>query len=409
MKSKARRSHLHLNDLRGASRLSIDAVLGITSLVEAMHATIAQPALPLGNGGKESARGISGLVYRSIRGVTRLVGGSIETVLQTLAPAIGEMESSEEREAVRAAINGVVGDHLLASNNPLAIPMQLRCDGIAVPLTKAALASKFADAGGRVAILVHGLCMNDLQWRRNGHDHGQLLRDAGMTTLYLHYNTGRHVSENARDFAHLLNSLFELWPVPITELNLLCHSMGGLVTRSACHVAGEEGLPWLTKLGKLMFLGTPHHGAPMEQGGNWIDIGLQLSPYSKAFSRLTKVRSSGITDLRHGNLLDADWHGRDRFQRSPPPASSVPLPAKVACYAAAATMAKDAADCQRGLLGDGLVMVPSALGKHKNPARSLRIPAARQWVGYGMNHWDLLSRPEVAEQIHNWLAEPSNR
>jgi hypothetical protein len=185
--------------------------------------------------------------------------------------------------------------------------------------------------------------------------------------------------------------------------------MGGLVTRSACHVAGEEGLPWLTKLGKLMFLGTPHHGAPMEQGGNWIDIALQLSPYSKAFSRLTKVRSSGITDLRHGNLLDADWHGRDRFQRSPPPASSVPLPAKVACYAAAATMAKDAADCQRGLLGDGLVMVPSALGKHKNPARSLQIPAARQWVGYGMNHWDLLSRPEVAEQIHNWLAEPSNR
>lgn len=405
MKDHSRRSHLHLDDVRGAGRLGIDAVLGITALVETMHATIARPTLPLGKGGKDAAGGISGLVYRSIRGVTRLVGGSIDSVLNVLAPAIGELKSSEEREAMRAAINGVVGDHLLASANPLAIPLQFRVNGTAVTLSKAGVATAFPNAGGRIAIVVHGLCMNDLQWQRKGHDHGQILRDAGITTLYLHYNTGRHVSENGRDFAHALNTLLDVWPLPVSEITLLCHSMGGLVSRSACQVADEEKLPWLALLKKAIFLGTPHHGAPMEQGGNWIDVALELSPYSRAFSRLTKVRSSGITDLRHGNLLDADWHGRDRFERSPPPARSVPLPAHVACYAAAATLQQDAQDRPRSLLGDGLVLVPSALGKHKNPARSLKFPDERQWVGYGMNHWDLLDRPEVAQKIRNWLAE----
>ena len=38
--------------------------------------------------------GISGLVYKTIRGVTRVVGGSIEALLGLLAPALGQLRRS---------------------------------------------------------------------------------------------------------------------------------------------------------------------------------------------------------------------------------------------------------------------------------------------------------------------------
>jgi hypothetical protein len=57
-----------------------------------------------------------------------------------------------------------------------------------------------------------------------------------------------------------------------------------------------------------------------------------------------------------------------------------------------------------GLLGDGLVPVDSALGRHKDPRRTLAFPKSRQWVGYGLSHFDLLNEPTVYEQIKQWLA-----
>ncbi len=108
--------------------------------------------------------------------------------------------SSSEREAVLAVLNGVLGDYLEATGNPLAIPMQRRCGGHPLTITRKALAAAFPEAGGKVVVLLHGLCMNNLQWQRDGHDHGAALaRDAGYTPLYLNYNTGRHVSTNGRD------------------------------------------------------------------------------------------------------------------------------------------------------------------------------------------------------------------
>jgi hypothetical protein len=59
--------------------------------------------------------------------------------------------------------------------------------------------------------------------------------------------------------------------------------------------------------------------------------------------------------------------------------------------------------CRRSF-GDGIVPVNGALGRHEDPGLTLSF--ARQWVGYGMNHWDLLSRPTVYEQIKHWIAAP---
>ena len=180
--------------------------------------------------------------------------------------------------------------------------------------------------------------------------------------------------------------------------------MGGLVARSACHYAAAEGRAWLRALSKLAFLGTPHHGAPLERGGNWVDVILEATPYAAPFARLGKLRSAGITDLRYGNVLDEDWKGRDRFARTRDTRKPVPLPDGVQCFAMAATTGKKSGDLFDRLLGDGLVPVASALGRHENPRRSLSFPESRQWIGYGMKHLDLLGRSEVSRQLVHWLA-----
>jgi pimeloyl-ACP methyl ester carboxylesterase len=292
------------SDLQGAGRLVTDAVVGVTDIVEAMHRSIAERAGVVGPPPKGPTRGVTGLVYRSIRSVTRVVGWGLDAALPRLAPVLGKEAESSQREAVVSAVNGVLGDHLVATGNPLAIPMSLRQGGVPLALEGAALSKAFPEAGGKLLVLVHGLCMNDLQWRREGHDHGAALaRELGLSPLYLHYNSGCHIATNGREFAQLLERLLQAWPVPVEQLVLIGHSMGGLVCRSACAHAAQEGMHWLRQLDAMVFLGTPHHGAPLERAGSKVDAVLDFSPYTAPFSRLGRIRSAGIQDLRHGRVL----------------------------------------------------------------------------------------------------------
>lgn len=396
------------SDLRGAARLVTDATAGLTDLVEAMHERIARlPGVPPP---KREGRtgGVTGLVYKTIRGVTRVVGGSIEALLGLLAPALGSDDPIPEREALIAVLNGVLGDYLAATANPLATPMALRRDGRALQVDSALLATSLPDATGRVLVMIHGLCMNDLQWSREGHNHGAALgRDLGFTPVYLHYNSGLHVSINGHALAQQLEHLIEQWPQPVERFVLLGHSVGGLLARSALHYGAQADHRWPSRLSDMVFLGTPHHGAPLERAGNWVDIVLGATPYARPFARLGKVRSAGITDLRHGNLLDEDWVGRDRFARGADRRQHVPLPQDVRCYAVAASIGQRTADLKNRLLGDGLVPLDSALGRHRDPARCLQFAEDRQWIGYGVGHLDLLKHPELYAQLLRWLA-PGN-
>mgnify|MGYP003374623575 CR=1 FL=1 len=391
-------------DLRGAARLATDATAGLTNLVEAMHERIAR--LP-GSGGTLDGRtgGISGLVYKTIRGVTRVAGGSIEALLGLLAPALGSYGEGRERDAIVAALNGVLGDYLVATGNPLATPMELRHAGHALTLEREALAAALPAAGGRLAVLVHGLCMNDLQWQRDGHDHGAALaRDLGYAPVYLRYNSGLHVSINGRAFAQQLARLIEAWPQPLQRVVVIGHSMGGLVTRSALHYATQAQQPWVPRLDDLFFLGTPHHGAPLERAGHWVDLVLGATPYAAPFARLGKVRSAGITDLRHGHLLDEDWVGRDRFARGGDRRQPVLLPENLRCYALAASLGAQGGALKERLLGDGLVPLASALGQHADPRLDLRLPADRRWIAWESSHLDLLGSSAVYEQIRARVA-----
>jgi len=404
----AKKPRVSAADLRGLNRLTIDGIAGIVDLVEAMHYNIAKVPGILAEPKRGRTTGITGLVYRGIRGVIGLVGHGLDKLLARLEPLLGERSTWPGREALLAALNGVLGDYLAASSNPLAITMALRRGGIALPGERAPLAAAIPQAGGKLVMLLHGLCMNDLQWMRKGHEHGAALaRDLAYTPVYLRYNSGLHISTNGRAFAELLESLVQCWPVPLTEVVLIGHSMGGLVARSACHYGALARHEWVRRVDKLVFLGTPHHGAPLERGGNWVDMLLGSSPYSAPLARLGKIRSAGITDLRFGNLLDDDWNKRDRFERGGDVRLAVPLPEGIACYAIAATTGKKPGDLTDTLIGDGIVPLESALGRHTNPRLALNFDESRQWVARGINHLDLLSRPEVYAQIKRWLAGPS--
>jgi pimeloyl-ACP methyl ester carboxylesterase len=405
-----KKRQVHAADLRGANRLTIAGIAGVVDLVEAMHHNIAIVPRMIAGSNEDRTTGITRLVYRSIHGVVGLVGHGLDSLLARLMPLLGERSTWPGREALLAALNGVLGDYLEASNNPLAITMCLRRGGIALPGEREPLAAAIPQAGGKLVVLLHGLCMNDLQWKHKRHDHGAALaRDLGYTPVYLHYNSGLHISTNGRAFAEQLETLVRLWPVPLTELVLIGHSMGGLVARSAFHYGALARHEWARRVDKLVFLGTPHHGAPFERGGNWVDILLGLSKYSAPLARIGKIRSAGITDLRFGNLVDEDWNKRDRFARSGDRRVAVPLPEGVGCFAIGATTGKTASDLSGKLLGDGIVPLASALGRHANPRLALPFDESRQWVAHGTNHLDLLSRTEVYARIKRWLtATPRN-
>jgi len=393
------------SDLRGASRLIVDAVLGVTGIVESMHRNISGLAPIVGASRRGGTKGITGLVYGSVRGVSRGVGLGLDAALTLLAPLLKSRGTSARREAVLAVLNGVLGDHLDASNNPLAISMSLRKSGRPLTLDRRALGEDFPCPSTKLVVFVHGLCLSDLQWHRRGHDHGALLgRDLDYTPLYLRYNSGRHISTNGRELADLLEQLAREWPVPVHELVVIGHSMGGLVARSACHYARIDRHTWPRHLRKIVFLGTPHHGAPLERAGNWVNILVGISPYTAPFARLGKVRSAGVKDLRYGNIVDADWQAIGTEQAHDP-RQPVPLPASVKCFAIAATRQLQSGRPHTRLRGDGLVPVKSALGEHVNAALALSIPASHQSICYGLNHFDLLSSGEVYDRIHHWLSD----
>ncbi len=387
------------SELRGISQLSVDAVVGVTNIAESLHSSILRMGGLLGKPGKPT-RGVTGLVYRNVRGITKLVGKGIDLPLRLLADDETFYSVGARGEALRSALNGVLGDHLAARENPLAIRMQMR-HGVE-PIDVPGLQKRVEDSGGRLFIFIHGLCMNDNHWQSDTFSFpASLEQGLKVSPVFLHYNTGRHISDNGRELATLINELMEEVPA-IRELNIIAHSMGGLVIRSACHYAKEQNYSWPGKLKKAVFLGTPHHGAPMEKVGNLIDLALETNAYSSPFARLGKIRSSGITDLRHGYIVEDDWAGKDRFEYRRDRRYPVPLPAGVDCMAIAAVW--HGKSKLAGSLGDGLVTVQSALGRHSDPALDIQIPEARRHVVSGIHHMDLMRHPDVYGLIRQHLA-----
>lgn len=364
-------SFLQASDLRATAKLVMEATLGVTALVEQVHARAATlPGLKAG----PRTGGLSGRVYAGVRGLTRLVGGGLDLALAGLEPALRRLDPalpSKEREAVRAALNGVLGDHLAAQHNPLAVRLQLQGrDG------------ETRSPRGAV-LMLHGLCMNHRQWRQQDADLGEALAaHLGLTPLWLHYNSGLPIADNGALLAAELQSLAAAWPGGLQRLVLVGHSMGGLLARSALHQARQQGLPWAAAVSDLICLGSPHGGAPLERIGHGIDSLLAALPYAAPFTRLSRLRSAGILDLREGRVL--------------PEGAAAPLPAGVCCHAIAGRLTGAGR-----VLGDGLVTVNSALGRHRDAERALAFDNTATLDGLG--HLALMHDAAVQAKLIDWL------
>lgn len=392
--------------LQGINRLLTEAIVKTTDLVENVHRRIVHspvlPSTPI----QDLITTIAGFTYNNVRRGATLVGSGIDLALGQLADKIGSVKSSEQREFMRSILNGVIGDYLAAQNNPLQISMHFRQQHQVIPLTKTGLKNTFPNNSGKILLLIHGSCMTDWQWTRLEHNHGEALGKAlDYTPVYLNYNSGLHISTNGQELAKQLEQLVDNWSVPVTELTILAHSMGGLVARSAVYYGQQQQRSWVASLQKMLFLGTPHHGAPLEKMGNYLDSLLAATYYTKPFAQLAKIRSAGVTDLRYGNITDDAWQQYDQFKRNGDHRPAISLPTDVECFSIAAMVGTTADTKIARLRGDNLVSLSSALGQHEQTERTLQFAETHTWIAFEHNHLDLLSSPQVYEQLRQWMNE----
>ena len=249
-----------------------------------------------------------------------------------------------------AVLNGAVGDYLSRTDNALATPMDC------LDLGRGKVSS-------RAVVLIHGLMNTEAVWSfPDGQDYGSMLaRDFGLTPRYVRYNTGLAISENGAALSRTLDGLVASWPVPLEELLLLGHSMGGLVARAACHVASlEAGSRWLPLVRRAIYVGTPHRGAPMERVGRVVAKVLSTidDPVTRLIGEIANLRSDGIKDLG-----DADLRLEDRARRTDSISlrdarHPVPLLPSIRHLLVAGTISNE--PWVSALFGDTIVPVPSA-------------------------------------------------
>jgi pimeloyl-ACP methyl ester carboxylesterase len=371
------------SEVTAIGELTGQALAGAGGLARDVHAAIARRVFaavgPAGAPVRVIHDGVAGLTYGSVRmALGAAPRGAALAFAATRSEALPLADSPRGRLAL-GLLNGYRGDTLATTRSALALTMSIRRHGGELPLERAALARALPNAAPRVVLFLHGLGETDAAWRRRADEHGpgygaRLQRDLGHTPIDLRYNSGRPISDNGRALAALLEELCDAWPVPIEELALVGHSMGGLVARSACHHGRRDGRRWTSVVRHVICLGSPHRGAPLEKSVHALGWALHQAPETRPFARLVNARSAGIKDLRHGGRA-----GEDR------------VPPRVRVSSLAATVTRRPRHPVGVLVGDLLVRVPSAAG------------TGGPRLG-GLNHFDLLNHPAVYEQIRDRLA-----
>jgi pimeloyl-ACP methyl ester carboxylesterase len=356
------------DEMRALTRLAAEELREATGGIGGVHRAIADRAFVGGGASKALHDGIAGAVYAAVRGGMTVAGRAAEA-----SPSVREPRGV--RPALLGVLNGLRGDALERERSPLALGMT----------------AHGGEGSPRLAVFVHGLFETELAWRHGGGPtYGErLAADHDLAPVHVRYNSGRHVSENGRSLADLLAA----WPHPLEQVVLVGHSMGGLVARSACHVAGERGDDWVRHVTHVVSLGSPHTGAPLESAVHYAAAALGVLPETKPFARGLRRRSAGIRDLRRGSLVDEDWRDRDPDALRAAACREVPLLDGVTHCFVAATITRNPRHPVARVLGDWLVLEASASHRAQESLH----------VG-GAHHLALLNHPQVYERLSEWLA-----
>jgi pimeloyl-ACP methyl ester carboxylesterase len=353
--------------------------------------------------------GVSTIAYSSTRLGVRALPAAIGAVAAELGPPSADsVHASTRGHFVLNALNGFWGDRLAEQRASLAPPLSIRThDGELRRLSDNVLHDVGEHATGRIVLFVHGLCENDRFWWFGAEKHhgdprvtyGSMLHEHGWTPLYVSYNSGLHISANGRELADRIEAIVAGWPVPVEEIAIVGHSMGGLVARSAANQGAALGQAWITGLRHIVGLGAPHHGAPLERFVNAGTHAMSRLPETRPLAIWLNRRSVGIKDLRYGAIVDEDWWGVDPDERLVDRRTATALLPGVTYSAASATLSRRS----DGLLAhDLLVQHRSAHGIH--PTRRIAFAADRSFHMGRKTHFDLLNDPLVHEQLRVWLA-----
>ncbi len=390
--------------LEGLAQLVSTSLMGIDELVQLINSEMLKTTLGLSE--QQSRR------FQKLPRVQNLYQWSYDAIQKSghyfLAPSLRHVIERFPRlhdkpltpslHFLLGILNGILGDYLLKQHNPIALPMVLYDHYGAVHR---------GDVKGRVIIFVHGLCMNHLDWstvQNPGIPERLLSQRDQKTLLYLNYNTGRRISANGRSFANTLQELVQNNP-DITSIDLIGHSMGGLVARSALFYGKQNLHDWLDLIDRLVCIGSPHHGAALERFGFSLQEKLGRFPFVKIIGHLGNIRSCGILDLRHGSVRDDDWeHLEARIGLMDDNRKPAPLPSHIKTFLIAGTLESENSKSKAlNVIGDYLVSIKSALGEHPNPRLRLKLPDSHKAVFYGLNHFDIQFHASVAEQVIEWF------
>lgn len=304
-----------------------------------------------------------------------------------------------------SVLNAMVGDHLHARGNPLAIEMACHHAGHPLRLTRAALKRAYPDATAKICVLVHGLGCNEGIWSyaaasgERGLSYGSMLRDRlRYTPIYVRYNTGLSVAANGALLTTLLARLHAAWPVRTAEIVLIGHSMGGLLLRCACDLARQRRTAWVAKVKRAIYLGTPHDGADLEKIAQLAAATLQRVPnlVTRLIADVMNVRSRGVKDLGFDVSRNRDGNGE----------GGIPWLASAHHHLIAGTVTGDPRHPAALILGDALVRPPPA-SVRMAPARKGARPAGDNISLFsGIRHLRLAHDPRVYAQIERWCAGP---
>lgn len=398
------------DEWQAAGRLAGQGLAAVVGIVRDTHRAVARRVEDASPEAAAEAiaveRAVSSRIYDVVAGAHRDLPVAAAEIAAIAAPG-SSPTGSRAGAAVQAAVNALWGDRIEAQAGELAIAMALRADGSDLPLDPDALVAAFPAASGDIVVFVHGLGEDERAWHLpyagDPTSYGERLAvDGAYSALELRYNTGRHVSDNGRDLDALLEDLLRVWPVPVTSLSLVGHSMGGLVARSAAHQGSERATLWTQRLRTVATLGTPHLGAPLERAAHVVDRALRLAPESEPVGRILANRSAGIKDLRYGALLQQDWTGEDPDEFLRDRCADVPFLHHVTYCWVSASLTSDPDHPLGQLLGDGLVRYGSASGNGHHTRTGFPIDNGSHVAGIG--HLRLLNHPAVFEQLRGWLS-----
>jgi pimeloyl-ACP methyl ester carboxylesterase len=380
------------DELAALARLTLDELGGAVAGIGRIHKAVADRAFGASGPGAKPARVVHDEIARRVYGGLRVGASAVGRAASVAVAGRPPISIAPRGAALIAAIDGLIGDVLEHERPALAAPMSIRLGGrIVTP-------ADVPEPTPQVVVFLHGLMETEFSWGRE--PYGDRL--PGWTPVYVRYNTGRHVSSNGASLDELLDELADAWPVEIERIALVGHSMGGLVARSACHQAVLRDAGWVQRVRHVVSLGTPHMGAPLEQSVHYLSALLSALPETRPFGAFFRRRSSGIRDLRQGSLVDADWRDCDRDALRARACEEVPLLEGATHCFVSATITREPSHPVARLLGDCLVLVPSASGRSRTRRLAFRDEDGLH-IG-GATHFALLRHPRVYEQLRSWLA-----